>query len=441
MPKSFKIISLGCKVNQYESAYLKERLALAGWRQAGATETAEVAIVNTCIVTQKASHQSRQAIRKAIRENPGITIAAIGCYAQVLPEELSEISGITLIADNTRKGQLPELLLAAEKSEEATVLSNDFETGMPFEPLPIDEFPDRARAYLKIQDGCESFCSYCIVPLARGPYRSLSPKKVLSMIESLANAGHKEIVLTGIHLGKYGIDQKGGVNLYGLLRMIGREKFPLRLRLSSIEPDEIPPDLIELVAAETWLCRHFHIPLQSGDDGVLARMNRKYTTGKFVSLVEHIHRSIPLAAIGIDIMAGFPGEDPAAHQNSVSLIKDLPVSYLHVFPFSSRPGTPASTFDGKLAPDVIKKRAARIRELGRGKRVEFYRSCLGNDFLVLPEKWHSKKKRMVKGTSDNYLSMVFEQPSGSGNQLVSVRAERVEKELVIGSLLKSSFLA
>lgn len=433
MRKSFKIITLGCKVNQYESAYLKEQLVRAGWRRAGNTERVDAAIVNTCIVTQRASHQSRQAVRKVIRENPNATVAAIGCYAQVLPEELSGIPGVALIADNTRKGHLPKLLLEAERSGKKTVLSSPFEAGMPFEPLPIGQFPDRTRAYLKIQDGCESFCSYCIVPFSRGPYRSLSPEEILSMIESLAKSGHKEIVLTGIHLGKYGIDLREGINLYRLLRMIGRESFPLRFRLSSLEPDEIALDLIELVAAEAWLCRHFHTPLQSGDNGVLKRMNRNYTTRKFVELVEYIHRSIPLAAIGIDIMAGFPGEDLAAHQNTVSLIRDLPVSYLHVFPFSSRPGTPASAFDGKLDPDVIKKRAARIRELGQDKRIEFYRSCLGREFLVLPEKWHSKEKRIMRGTSDNYLPVLFAQPSDSKDQLVPIRTERVNKGIVIGS--------
>jgi len=427
MRKSFKITTLGCKVNQYETAYLKERLLNAGWREAGSAECADTAIVNTCIVTQRASHQSRQAVRKAIRENPNATVAAIGCYAQSFPEELSRIPGVALIADNTKKGQLPELLWEAERSGEKIVFSTPFETGMSFEALPIERFPDRTRAYLKIQDGCESFCSYCIVPISRGPYRSLSPEKVLPMIESLAKAGHKEIVLTGIHLGKYGIDLKKEITLYRLLRRIGRENFPLRFRLSSLEPDEISRDLIELVASEPWLCRHFHIPLQSGDNGVLKRMNRKYTTLAFVRLVEHIHRLIPLAAIGIDIMAGFPGETPAAHQDTVSLIRDLPVSYLHVFPFSPRPGTPACAFDGKLDTDVIKKRAATMREVGQDKKIEFYHSCLGREFLVLPEKWHSKEKQIMKGTSDNYLPVLFTRSSDSEGELVSILAERVEK--------------
>lgn len=437
MPKSFKIITLGCKVNQYESAYLKEQLVGAGWHQAVGTERADAAIVNTCIVTQRASHQSRQAIRKAIRENPGATVAAIGCYAQVLPEELSGIPGVTLIADNTKKGEVPRLLSEAEGSGEKAFVLNRFEEGVEFEPLSITRFPDRARAYLKIQDGCESFCSYCIVPFARGPYRSLLPREVLHMVESLVKAGHKEIVLTGIHLGKYGVDLERDTDLYRLLRMIGREDFPARFRLSSLEPDEITSDLVGLVAAERWLCRHFHIPLQSGDSGILKRMNRNYTALRFVTLVETIHRIIPLAAIGVDIMAGFPGEDSAAYQNTLSLIRDLPISYLHVFPFSPRPGTRASALVGQVTPQVIKERAAELRELGQIKRISFYDSCLKKDFLALPEKWHSREKKIMRGTSDNYLPLLFPLSPDSKEGLVLVRTEKVDKGLVIASTSRS----
>ncbi|MBK5099909.1 MAG: tRNA (N(6)-L-threonylcarbamoyladenosine(37)-C(2))-methylthiotransferase MtaB, partial [Desulfobacteraceae bacterium] len=339
MPRTFHIVTLGCKVNQYESAFLEAELLKAGWVKAGPGERADVAIVNTCIVTQRAAHQSRQAIGKVIRENPDGMVAATGCYAQVVPNELSKIQGIGLIAGNTIKGNLPELLVTAERRGPQAIVSRDFDSKMPFEFLPLRRFPGRSRAYVKIQDGCQSFCSYCIVPLARGPYRSLPPARVLSQIESFAKEGYKEIVLTGIHLGKYGVDLKEDMGLNRLLRAIGREGLPLRIRLSSLEPNEIDDDTIEMVASEGWLCQHFHIPLQSGDDRILRRMNRNYTARQFGKLVESIFSRSPLAAIGVDVMAGFPGEDTAAHENSWSLIKDLPVSYLHVFPFSPRTGT------------------------------------------------------------------------------------------------------
>ncbi|MCJ7683748.1 MAG: tRNA (N(6)-L-threonylcarbamoyladenosine(37)-C(2))-methylthiotransferase MtaB [Desulfobacteraceae bacterium] len=435
MEKSFKIITLGCKVNQYESAYLKDALARAGWRQAVNGEGADVSVVNTCIVTQKAGHQSRQEIRKAIRGNPKGIVAAIGCYAQVFPDELRQIEGIGLIADNTVKGKIPELLLTLADSRQQMTALNDFKPGMPFDFLQIKSFPDRTRAYLKIQDGCQSFCSFCIVAFARGPYRSLAPEKVLSMIESLTDQGYKEVVLTGIHLGKYGVDLEGEMNLKKLLHAIGKEGFPVRLRLSSLEPNEIDAGLMEMVAAEPWLCRHFHIPLQSGDDGILRRMNRHYNTREFSELIESIHDRIPLAAIGVDVMAGFPGEDIVAHKNTCALIKDLPVSYLHVFPFSCRPGTAAASFDGQIDPGVIKERAEKLRDIGLIKRTSFYHNCLGKEFQVLAERWHSKEKKIMKGLSDNYLPVLFSSSKDSRNQIIPVHMERVENNMVVGSAM------
>lgn len=433
MAGTFKVITLGCRVNQYESAYLSEELAHAGLRRALKGERADITVINTCIVTQRASHQSRQAIRKAIRENPAGLVAAVGCYAQVFPDELDRIQGIRMIADNRAKGKLPGLLInAAESGQKAVVLKN-FEPEMGFEFLRIKRFPGRTRANLKIQDGCQSFCTYCIVPFARGPYRSLPVSNVLSMIESLAGEGYREIVLTGIHLGKYGADLGGGMNLNGLLRSLGKEGFPVRVRLSSLHPDEIDEELIDMAASEKWLCRHFHISLQSGDDGTLKKMNRNYKTGEFAGLIETIYDRIPLAAMGIDIISGFPGEDRAAHENTCSLIRDLPVSYLHVFPFSARPGTEAAGLAGHIAPEEIKKRAAELRSLGQIKRDAFYRGCLDKNFLILAERRHPGEKNIFQGMSDNYLPVVFPSDKDVTGRLVSVNMERVENGKVTGS--------
>jgi len=429
--KSFKIITLGCKVNQYESAYVSEALSDAGWRKAIGSERADVSIVNTCIVTQTASRQSRQEIRKAIRENPEGIVAATGCYAQAFPDELSEVDGLSLIAGNTEKGKLPELLLTTNGSSPLKIVCKAFERETPFDFLPIKCFSDRARAFLKIQDGCESFCSYCIVPVARGPFRSLPLSQVLTTVKSLAEQGYKEIVLTGIHLGKYGAGLEKGMDLNQLLAAIRKEGFPVRIRMSSLEINEIDSELIEMMASESWLCRHFHIPLQSGDDRILKRMKRHYTVGAFSRLIKKIHDTVPLAAIGVDIMSGFPGEDPVAHQNTCSLIKDLPVSYVHAFPFSPRPGTPALAFDGQVKPEITKRRAAEIRDLGQKKRSAFYRRCVGEEFIVLPEGWHSEKDGIMRGTSDNYLPVLFP-ASGDLNQPLPVRMERVEENKIIG---------
>ena len=433
--KSFKVITLGCKVNQYESAYLKERLAGAGWSQAGREETSDVVIINTCIVTQKAAHQSRQAIRKEIRENPGGYIAAVGCYAQALPKEISQIEGVGLVADNRMKADIPRFLIKGGTSSKTTVLLKRYGADAPFDFLDIRSFPDRTRSYLKIQDGCQSLCSYCIVPFTRGPYRSLAPEKVLHMLENLSGQGYKEVVFTGIHLGKYGVDLRGDIDLVSLLQMVGREGYPLRIRLSSIEPNEIEMGLIEMAASERWLCRHFHIPLQSGDNRVLKMMHRNYTTREFAEVIEAIYAKIPHVCIGVDIMSGFPGEDSKAHRNTCSFIKDSPLSYLHVFPFSPRPGTAADKFKGRVAPGVIKKRAAELRDLGERKRNLFYQGCLQEEFQVLGEGWDSEKPGVMRGRSDNYLPVLFRSDHVRENQLVQVLMERVEGNMVIGSVL------
>lgn len=430
--KTFKIITLGCKVNQFESASLKASLLDSDWSEASKNEEADVIVVNTCIVTKTASSQSRQAINKAVRENPSCVVAAVGCYAQVYPEELARIPAVNLIAGNAVKDRLPGMLKQGIDPDRQFIISEEFGEERAFGQLSLKGFPDRTRAFLKIQEGCQSFCSYCVVPFARGPLRSLKPSQALSMLEALSSEGYKEAVLTGIHLGKYGVDLKEGVTLEDLLYMIKREGFPLRIRLSSLEPNEIGEGLIEMMAAENWLCRHFHIPLQSGDNDILKGMNRQYTVQEFSKLTERIHRSIPLAAIGVDVITGFPGEDLRAFQETFSLVQDLPISYLHVFPFSSRRGTKAAGFSGHVDQESIKERAAQLRSLGQRKKEIFHRSCLGKEFLTLAEGWDSEEKKLMKGMTDNYLPAVFPSSRDLKNQLVAVVLESLEQGKVIG---------
>jgi threonylcarbamoyladenosine tRNA methylthiotransferase MtaB len=430
MGKTFKIITLGCKVNQCESAYLREALMRAGWIPAEKGGLADVSIVNTCVVTQRASYQSRQAIRKAIRENPSTLTAATGCYAQAFPEELSRIEGLDLVAGNALKGHLHKVLQDCGKGAPTCLTQGDFSAPLSEEILPLSE---RTRSFLKIQDGCDSFCSYCIVPFSRGPLRSLEPLKVIALLRSLSEEGYKEVVLTGIHLGKYGIDLSPATSLKDLLRLIGQGSLPLRIRLSSIEPKEVVPDLIRMAASEEWLCRHFHIPLQSGDNGILKRMNRNYTSEEYARLVESIHSQIPLAAIGVDIMAGFPGEEDKAYRNTYDLVKDLPVSYFHVFPFSPRKGTAAWDFKDKVNDREIKKRGEGLRVLGQKKREAFYRSCVGKTFQVLAQGLDRSGMGMNEGLSDNYLPVLFPFPREIRNEMLPIRIEKVEKLVVFGS--------
>jgi threonylcarbamoyladenosine tRNA methylthiotransferase MtaB len=299
----------------------------------------------------------------------------------------------------------------------------DFNASLSEEILPLSE---RTRSFLKIQDGCDSFCSYCIVPFSRGPLRSLDPLKVIVLLRSLSEEGYKEVVFTGIHLGKYGVDLRPATSLKDLLNLVGKERLPLRIRLSSIEPKEVVPELIRMAASEEWLCRHFHIPLQSGDNDILKRMNRNYTSEEYARLVESIHSQIPLAAIGVDIMAGFPGEEDKAHRNTYDLVKGLPVSYFHVFPFSPRQGTAAWDFKDKVGEREIKRRAEALRVLGQKKRENFYRSCMGKTFQVLAEGLDRSGMGMIKGLTDNYLPVLFPFPREIKNEMIPVRIDRIE---------------
>lgn len=421
MPK-FKVITLGCKVNQYESAYIEETLIKKGWEKAEKDERVDLVIINTCIVTQRASHQSRQAIRKAIRENPDAEIVVTGCYAQVYPEELERIEGIGLIVGNKGKELIPELIKDIRSRK---VFVEGFSKKEPFPLMRIEKFFEKSRAFLKIQDGCESFCSYCIVPYARGPYRSMEIRDVLSAIEDLAEKGYKEVVLTGIHLGKYGVDK--GTSLEEFLREIVKNRYPLRIRLSSIEPNEITDGLIELISQEEMICNHFHIPLQSGDDEILRKMNRKYTRKQFYELVMKIYKKIPLVGIGTDVMVGFPTEDEKAYKNTVHLIEDLPITYLHVFPYSDRPNTKAFLFKEKVHPEIIKERAKRLREIGKKKRREFIERCIGHVFDVIME---SEKK----GVTGNYIKVLIKEDI-TPSEYIRVRIEGREGDFALANIL------
>lgn len=431
MTKTFRIITLGCKVNQHESACLREALLHAGWREAPKGKKAEASIVNTCIVTRSASAQSRQAIRRAIQENPGGLTAAVGCYAQVFPEDLMEIRGLELVAGNKAKLRLPEFMDSREKGAFPRAVAEDSSFRAFSEFLPLS---DRTRAMVKVQDGCDSFCSYCIVPYARGAVRSLEPERVIENLEALSGKGYKEAVLTGIHLGRYGVDLTPPQELKDLLALIGRKNLPLRIRLSSLEPKEIGPEIVEMVASESWLCPHFHIPLQSGDDPILKKMNRRYTGREFRILVEKIHEKTPLAAIGADILAGFPGEDEKAYRSTYDLVQDLPLSYFHVFPFSPRKGTPAFSFEGRVPDGEIRRRASELSVLGEKKRLAFYESCVGETFEVLSEGWQ-REGLSIKGLSDTYLPVVFESSCLSENEMVAVRIERVDAKTAHGTRL------
>ncbi len=395
--------TLGCKTNQFETAAMQERLAAAGYRIIAFDEGAELVVVNTCTVTGATDAQSRNLVRRARRLNPDCRVVVTGCYAQVDPQAFADLPGVSLVIGNEDKRQLLEWL-AADTGETRVAVTDISQAETACLP-PLTSFNGRSRAFVQIQNGCDAFCSYCIIPYARGRSRSASPGEVLAQIKGLVEAGYPEVVLTGIHIGGYGLDLIPSCSLLDLVSRVEGETGLQRLRLGSLEPTEISSGLIEAMAASTLVCRHLHIPLQSGDDAVLRRMGRPYDQARFRELVLRIHQRLPDAGIGLDVITGFPGETEAEFANTYALIADLPVSYLHVFPFSKRPGTPAAVMPGQVPASISKARAARLRALGEAKQQAFAGKFVGRSLEVVVETAVSGDR--LKGITRNYLEVRF----------------------------------
>lgn len=434
MTRTVAIETLGCKVNQYESSYLLERLHEAGYELVSFSEPADLYIVHSCAVTSKASYQTRQLLRRAQRLNPAAKVAVLGCDAQA-EGDLIERDGIaTHILGSTEKFDLLDWLqVPASFSLPCRVVGNPRESSH-FRPLPIKSMlAGRARAFLKVQDGCDAFCSYCVVPLTRGKSRSLEPAEVISQMRCLIKQGYSEIVLTGIHLGQWGKDLHPPQSLANLLKLIGESAPPAGLRLSSLEPMEWTPELIAQVQESPWICRHFHVPLQSGDEEVLTAMRRPYTPTQYRELINTLHDSFPDAAIGADIMVGFPGESSQNFRHTLNLVEELPLAYLHVFPFSPRPGTVASQLPGRVTGDELKRRARALQDVSRQKRIAYSQRFLGQSILVLPEQ--EIEPGYWRGTSPNYLKITF-RTSGqmSPGVPVNVKLTRVTDQTLWGTL-------
>ncbi|MGE0086722.1 MAG: tRNA (N(6)-L-threonylcarbamoyladenosine(37)-C(2))-methylthiotransferase MtaB [Desulfococcaceae bacterium] len=429
MPYKYHIITLGCKVNQCESDAIARSLDGEGWLPVSKGEKADLCIVNTCTVTQRAAMQSRQTVRQMIRSHPGACIAVTGCYAQTEPEALKKISGISYIIGHGHKHEIPEcaLSLLQKKQDSPLTILSDVSREQHFGQFPLTGFGDRTRPVLKIQDGCNSFCSYCIVPYARGRSRSMPTADVLGSIRKLAEAGFREVVLSGIHAGCYGHDLIPKTNLYELLCRIGEQALIDRVRISSVEPHELGREMIRFIAGSARFCKHFHIPLQSGDDGILRKMGRPYTRNDFRDLILFIRDTVPDAAIGADTLIGFPGENDAAFENTFRLAEELPLSYLHVFPFSIRKGTRAADFPAQIPAAAVKKRCAQMRKLGEEKKKLFYESFIGKTVEVLAENRRDPASGHLKGISSQYLSVLFKGEDELKNRIVRVSIREVRE--------------
>jgi threonylcarbamoyladenosine tRNA methylthiotransferase MtaB len=405
---TFYIQQFGCRATQADGAALERQLLERGCSAAPEAAAADFVVVNTCTVTAAADAQARDAIRKIHAQNPAARLMVTGCYAQRAPEDLAALPGVSWVVGNSHKPQIPELIDSSPRSPSPTSVQNFFPAALlDAEPLSLSRAPakiltgdifeqttllaapvlsgegNHTRPTLKVQDGCNSRCSYCVIPFVRGKSRSLPVEAVLQEIQRLTAAGFREIVLSGINLGTYGRDLAPRVEFLDLVRRILDETSVDRLRISSIEPLDVTRDLIELFASTDRIAQHFHMPLQSGSDRILAAMHRWYRSEHYARRVELIHERLPHAAIGADVIAGFPGETEADHAATLAFIERLPFTYLHVFSFSMRPGTQAATLANQLPATVIKRRARELRALGEAKSAAFRRSQIGRTLRVL----------------------------------------------------------
>jgi threonylcarbamoyladenosine tRNA methylthiotransferase MtaB len=416
--------TLGCKINQYETDLMQRDLASKGNTIVSFDEEADVYIVNTCSVTAKSDYQSRQVIRSAARRARGGRVVVTGCYASTRPEEIKKLPGVSLVINNLEKPMIHDYLTPEDHSPAGAVLS--LVTQNPKEK----EAHGRTRGYLKIQDGCDNACSYCIVPLARGRSRSTAPGEVLKEFTRQVRAGCPEIVLTGIHIGRYGADLSPAMDLTELLTTLVPARDGSRVRLSSIEPKEITGAMIGLLG--NGLCRHLHIPLQSGDDTLLFAMKRDYTSGFYLDLVQRISNSVSGVALGADVMVGFPGEGDAEFQNTVKLIEQSPLTHLHVFSFSARQGTEAAGMKDQVPEAVKKQRSEAIRELGKRKNLFFRQKCLGLELNVIVEDKMDAASGFLSGLTDNYIRIAVRGAKAENiGKNIKVRISEVNEESTV----------
>jgi len=442
MTTTISIATLGCKVNQFETEALIDALEQKGYALIPFEEGAEITIINTCTVTHRADFQSRQMVRRAFRFNPNSLIIVTGCYPQVEPDAFIKMKGVRYLLGNGEKNQIPDLLPLMQKGEFPRVQVGDIQKETLFSETPFHSFHRHTRAFLKIQDGCDAYCSYCIVPHARGRSRSLRPERVFENLKIFKEKGFKEVVLTGIHLGAYGLDLNPPFPLEKLIGQLEEEETPYRIRLTSIEPGDFSPELIFTLSQSNKICPHLHIPIQSGDDEILKKMNRGYNHSFLSDLIQELHLRIPKLSIGADVIVGFPGETEEKFQHTYGLVESLPFSYLHVFPFSRRKGTPASQFLKGVDEEAIKKRAESMRELGKQKRQAFYRQFLNQELSVLVEDRKEKETGRWKGFSRNYIPVLITDKNGIKehrdwvNHEWTVRVTDLTEKGVIGKVLE-----
>ena len=435
MHETIAIATLGCKANQFDSALMEASLEEKGFEIVRFPQRADIYIVNTCTVTHKADYQSRQMIRRAHRLNPSSLIVVTGCYAQAYPEEVSSVEGVGIILGNGEKVAIADFLRNPSMGSFPTVTVGDIQKEVDIGEANTHRFHRHTRALLKIQDGCNASCSYCIIPRTRGRSRSLNPLRVIHHLQRLARKGFKEVVLTGINLGLYGADLSPPTSLAKLWEEVESIPAPPRIRLSSIEPGDFSSELIRSIASSSRLCNHLHIPMQSGNDEILRRMNRNYNGTFFDDLVQTLIHRIPNLNIGVDVIVGFPGEGKKEFRETYDVLEKMDIGYLHVFPFSRRRNTEASEYPHQVDPRTKRARCEALRALGKRKRAAFQERFLGREVDVLVEGKREKITGKLTGYSRNYIPVLIDGGDDLVNREVMLSVTGLENGKVFGRVV------
>ena len=401
------IHTLGCKLNYSESSTIVRQLESNGFTKVDFTEESDIYIINTCSVTDNADKKCRTTVKAVLKQNPEAYVVVIGCYAQLKPKEISEIPGVDMVLGAAEKFNMIEHLHSLQKEEKAIVLNKNIKETQEF--VPAFSYGDRTRSFLKVQDGCDYFCSFCTIPLARGKSRNASIAETVAKAKEVADTNIKEVVITGVNIGDFGADQDYAETLYDLLLELDKVEGIERYRISSIEPNLLTNEIIDFVSASDKFVPHFHIPLQSGDDEILLKMRRKYLSELYADRIARIKKRMPNSCIGVDVIVGFPGETEEHFLNTYNFLNELDISYLHVFPYSERNNTTAKKMEGKVLKADKMERAKRLRILSEKKKRYFYETQLEKSMQVL---WEEERQGdNMQGFSENYVR--FEAPYDS----------------------------
>lgn len=433
--KKIAFYTLGCKVNQADTASMEAIFRKCGYEIISFNETADIYVINTCVVTNMGQRKSRQIINRAIRHNPQSLIVVTGCYPQTAPEEVKAIEGVDVIIGNQERAKIVELVEQALAAKQDDVLDNvhKMTVDTEFEELAAGTETNKTRAFLKIQEGCNQFCTYCIIPYARGPLRSRSLTSIKAEVEKLVAAGYKEVVLIGIHLGCYGKENKNGPSLYDAVQAALSVKGLKRLRLGSLESVEVEPKLLELMEEDSRLCKHLHLPLQSGCDKILKAMHRPYTTEIFAKLIQDIKTRIPDILITTDIIAGFPGETEQDFAETVAFAEKCGFSKMHIFPYSKRKGTPAEKMPEQVTDAEKQRRAAVLAELDEKMQMQAMESLLGKEVEVLFEQ--PVEDSRVEGLAGDYLRVLVKGDKNLCGEIAKVKIIGKQENFLQGELI------